>query len=65
MTVPECEVAIMKRLVFGVFLILALAGGVAGYLFLTDKAKPEIVLTPDNDVAAPKRELTLTLRDAG
>lgn len=55
----------MKRLVFGVILILALAGGAAGYLLLTDKAKPEIALTPDSDVAAPKREFTLTLRDAG
>lgn len=55
----------MKRLVFGVFLILALAGGAAGYLLLTDKVKPEIALTPDNDMAAPKREFSLTLRDAG
>ena len=55
----------MKKLIFGVFLILALAGGAAGYLLLTDKAKPEIVLTPDNEMAAPKREFTLTLRDAG
>lgn len=55
----------MKRLVFGVFLILALAGGAAGYFFLTDRGKPEIVLSPEADVAAPKREFTLTLRDAG
>ena len=55
----------MKRLIFGLFLILALAGGAAGYLFLTDKVTPELVLTPDNAVAAPKREFTLTLRDAG
>ena len=55
----------MKKLIFGVFLILTLAGGAAGYLLLTDKAKPEIVLTPDNEMAAPKREFTLTLRDAG
>ena len=55
----------MKRLVFGVFLILALAGGAAGYLLLTDRGKPEIALSPESDVAAPKREFTLTLRDAG
>ncbi|KHK01198.1 peptidoglycan DD-metalloendopeptidase family protein [Desulfovibrio sp. TomC] len=55
----------MKRLVFGVFLILALAGGAAGYLLLTDRVKPEITLAPESDVAAPKREFTLTLRDAG
>jgi murein DD-endopeptidase MepM/ murein hydrolase activator NlpD len=55
----------MKRLVFGVFLILALAGGAAGYLLLTDTVKPEIALAPENDVAAPRREFTLTLRDAG
>ncbi|OLN30292.1 hypothetical protein DVDV_0702 [Desulfovibrio sp. DV] len=54
----------MKRLVFGVFLILALAGGAAGYLLLTDRGKPEIALSPESDVAAPKREFTLTLRDA-
>ncbi|QAZ68072.1 peptidoglycan DD-metalloendopeptidase family protein [Solidesulfovibrio carbinolicus] len=55
----------MKRLVFGVILILALAGGAAGYLFLVDGGKPEIALAPDAAVAAPKREFTLTLRDAG
>ncbi|MHC1788789.1 M23 family metallopeptidase [Solidesulfovibrio sp.] len=55
----------MKRLVFSVFLILALAGGAAGYLLLTDRVKPEIALAPDSEVAAPKREFTLTVRDAG
>uniref|UniRef100_I2Q228 Metalloendopeptidase-like membrane protein n=1 Tax=Desulfovibrio sp. U5L TaxID=596152 RepID=I2Q228_9BACT len=55
----------MKKLVFIVFLILALAGGAAGYFFLTDNVKPVIALSPDNDVAAPKREFTLTLGDAG
>ena len=55
----------MKKLIFGVFLILALAGGAAGYLLLTDRVKPEITLAPEGDVAAPKREFTLTLRDVG
>jgi murein DD-endopeptidase MepM/ murein hydrolase activator NlpD len=55
----------MKKLVFIVLLILALAGGAAGYFFLTDNVRPVIALSPDNDVAAPKREFTLTLRDAG
>jgi len=54
----------MKKLVFGIFLILALAGGAAGYYFLTDRGKPEIALIPDNEVIAPKRELRLTIRDA-
>ncbi|EHJ47261.1 Peptidase M23 [Solidesulfovibrio carbinoliphilus subsp. oakridgensis] len=55
----------MKKLVFIAFLILALAGGAAGYFFLTDNVRPVIALSPDNDVAAPKREFTLTLGDAG
>ncbi len=55
----------MKKLVFSFFLVVALAAGAAGYMFLTDRAKPEIALAPDYDVAAPKREFTLTLRDAG
>lgn len=55
----------MKKLVFIVFLILALVGGAAGYFFLTDNVRPVIALSPDNDVAAPKREFTLTLGDAG
>lgn len=55
----------MKKLVFGIFMILALAGGAVGYFFLTDTVKPEIALSPDNEVAAPKREFTLTLKDTG
>lgn len=55
----------MKRLVFGVFAILILAGGLAGYLLLADRVKPEIAISPDNEVAAPKREFALTIRDAG
>ncbi|MYL81970.1 peptidoglycan DD-metalloendopeptidase family protein [Desulfovibrio aerotolerans] len=55
----------MKRLIFGAFLILALAGGAAGYLLLTDKGKPEIALVPDSEMASPKREFTLTLGDVG
>jgi len=55
----------MKKLVFGVLLILALAGGATGYFLLVDNVKPVISLSPDNDVAAPKREFALTLRDAG
>ncbi|EFL49321.1 Peptidase M23 [Solidesulfovibrio fructosivorans JJ]] len=55
----------MKKLVFVFFLILALAAGAAWYFFLTDTVKPEIALSPDSAVAAPKREFTLTLKDAG
>jgi murein DD-endopeptidase MepM/ murein hydrolase activator NlpD len=55
----------MNKLIFGVILVLALAGGATGYLLLTDRVKPEVILSPDNDVAAPKREFTLTLRDTG
>ncbi|MGD9609709.1 MAG: M23 family metallopeptidase [Desulfovibrionaceae bacterium] len=55
----------MKKLVF-VFLLMVIAiGAGAGYLFLTDRTKPEISLTPDNEVAAPKREFTANLRDSG
>ncbi|MFU2210784.1 M23 family metallopeptidase [Solidesulfovibrio sp. C21] len=55
----------MKKLVFVLFLILVVAAGAAAYFFLTDTVKPEIALSPDNAVAAPKREFTLTLKDAG
>jgi len=55
----------MKKLVFGVIVILLLIGSATGYYFLVDRAKPEIILSPDNEVAAPKREFTLTIRDAG
>jgi murein DD-endopeptidase MepM/ murein hydrolase activator NlpD len=55
----------MKKLVFGVVLIVALVGGAVGYFLLTDTVKPEIALSPDTDTAAPKREFTLTLKDAG
>jgi len=55
----------MKKLVF-VFLLMVIAiGAGAGYLFLTDRTKPEISLTPDSEVAAPKREFTASLRDTG
>ncbi len=55
----------MKKLVF-VFLLMVIAiGAGAGYLFLTDRTKPEINLTPDSEVAAPKREFTANLRDSG
>jgi len=55
----------MKKLVF-VFLLMVIAiGAGAGYLFLTDRTKPEISLTPDSEVAAPKREFTANLRDTG
>jgi murein DD-endopeptidase MepM/ murein hydrolase activator NlpD len=55
----------MKKIVFGFLLIVIAVAGVAGYLFLTDRTKPEIALSPDSDVAAPKREFTLNLRDSG
>ena len=55
----------MKKLVFGVFLIVVLVGGAVGYFLLTDTVKPEIALSPDTDTAAPKREFTLTLKDTG
>jgi hypothetical protein len=55
----------MKRIVFGVVVIMALACGATGYLLLTDRTKPEVILSPDSDMAAPKREFSLTLRDPG
>lgn len=55
----------MKRLVFGIVVILLLAGGLAGYFLLTDRVRPVIALSPENDVAAPKREFTLKIGDAG
>lgn len=55
----------MKKLVFVFLLMVVVIGGAAGYLLLTDRIKPEITLTPDSDVAAPKREFAASLRDAG
>ncbi len=55
----------MKKLVFGVTAVLTVIGAACGYFFLTDSVKPSIVLAPANDVAAPKREFTLNLADAG
>ncbi len=55
----------MKKLLFVFVLLLAAAGAACGYFFLTDSVKPTIALVPDSAVAAPKREFTLTLRDAG
>lgn len=55
----------MKKLVFVVILILVVVGAGCGYFFLTDSVKPTISLSPASDVAAPKREFTLNLADAG
>ena len=55
----------MKKLVFGVFLLLAVIGTACGYFLLTDTVKPTVELSPASDVAAPKREFTLRLADAG
>ena len=55
----------MKKLVVVFFLIVALVAGGAAYMLLVDRTKPEIALSPDTDMAAPKRPFTLSLRDAG
>jgi murein DD-endopeptidase MepM/ murein hydrolase activator NlpD len=55
----------MKKLVFVAILILVVIGAACGYFFLTDSVKPTIGLSPASDVAAPKREFTLNLADAG
>ena len=55
----------MKRLVFAFLLVVVVVGGGAGYLLFVDRTKPEVSLSPDNDVAAPKREFSLGLRDPG
>lgn len=55
----------MKKLIFAFFLIVAIIGAVTGYLLLTDRVKPEAALSPEGEMASPKREYTLTLRDAG
>jgi hypothetical protein len=55
----------MKKIIFAFLLMVIAVGGVAGYLFLTDRITPEIQLSPDSEVAAPKRAFTIKLRDPG
>lgn len=55
----------MKKLIVVFFLIVAVGGGSAAYMLLVDRTKPEIAVSPATDTAAPKREFTLDLRDAG
>jgi len=55
----------MKKLIFAFLLVIVVVGGGTGYLLLTDRTKPEVTLSPAGDMAAPKREFTLGLRDTG
>lgn len=55
----------MKKLVFGLILILLIAGGTAGYFLLTDREAPRIAISPDVKASGPTRPLTVTVEDDG